>query len=183
MKKIIIGSLVSAIILFSWQSVSWMFLPFHDAGMLQAPAQDSLIQTLSSVLKEEGQYLIPREKIGSSTETQEKFMKDRIGKPWAMITYHTSMVSNMGSAMLRGFLIALACAFLVVLTLSKMQSSGFASIFFSTLSVGIICFLYVWYNNHNWFQTPWSVLKGEGIDLIASWGLTGIWLGWWMGKK
>ena len=35
---------------------------------------------------------------------------------------------------------------------------------------------------HVWFQTPVADLYGPLIDSLVAWGLTGIWLGWWLNK-
>lgn len=179
MKKIIIGSLVTAILLFGWQSLSWTALDIHDEAYIHTTAEDTLIKALSAHLPEEGQYMVPRSKPGASPEEMERMGAVMKGKPWAVITYHTAYKNDMATPIMRGFLIALVCAIIVCLVVQKLAVKSFGNIFATVMSFALISFFYVWYNQHNWFEIPWSVLKGELIDIVASWGLSGIWLGWW----
>lgn len=59
MKKAIIGALVGAILVFGWQAVSHLFLNYHDSAFKQVAGQEQLIETLTGVIKEDGQYLVP----------------------------------------------------------------------------------------------------------------------------
>lgn len=183
MKKLIIGSLVGAILLFGWQSLSWTVLHIHDKAYQYTPAQDSLLSTITSTLKTEGQYLLPRLPDSSSHEEMEKMGKQMEGKPWAIVTLHQAYKFDMVMPIVRGFLIALVCMILVCQVIQKLGKRNFRSVFTTVLVFGLITFLYVWYNQHNWFQTSWDVLNGELIDTIAGWGLSGIWLGWWFSRR
>lgn len=183
MKKILIGSLVGAILLFGWQSVSWTVLKVHDKAYQYTPAQDSLLYVISSTLKTEGQYLLPRVPDNSSHEEMEKMSKQMEGKPWAVVTLHQAYKYDMVMPIVRGFLIALICMILVCQVIQRFGKKTFRSIFTTVLAFGLITFLYVWYNQHNWFSTPWNVLNGELLDTVAGWGLSGIWLGWWYSRK
>src|SRR4051812_27894628 len=106
MKRAIIGALVSAILVFGWQAVSHMFLRYHDSAYRQVPNQDNVIQTLSTVLKEDGQYLVPRSNPAASQEEMARFDEGMKGKPWALVTFHSADKSNMGLAAIRSFVTA-----------------------------------------------------------------------------
>lgn len=183
MKKLLIGALVGALLLFGWQSVSWMFLPFHDAAFQRVSNQDSVITALASMFPQEGQYMVPQAAPGATQEDANKFMEARIGKPWAIVSFHPTLKNNMSGAMTRGFLIALVCAGLAGWIIQRKEKASFMDGFMTSIVLAAICFFYVWYNQHNWFETPWAVLKGEAYDLLIAWGLNGIWMGWWFSKK
>lgn len=183
MKKLIIGAFVGAILLFAWQSLSWTVLHLHENAYKHTSQQDSLMTAINNSHLEEGQYLLPRLPNDSSHEAMMKYGEAHQGMPWAVITYHKQYKVDMVMPLVRGFLIALISAMFVCLIIQKFSRKNMSSIFGSVLSVGLICFIFVWYNQHNWFQTSWEVLKGELIDNLAGWGLCGIWLGWWYSKK
>jgi len=183
MKKIIIGSLVGAILTFGWQALSWTVLPFHDKGFLQVAGQEAAIDQLSSMFKEDGQYMVPRADVNLSEDEKMNYMKTRVGKPWALVSFHKSMDDDMFGPMIRGFLICLACVWIVCLVVNRQTNRTFTSVFGTVFSFGIVSFLFVNYNNHNWFDTPWDVVKGDFIDAIAAWGLCAIWLGWLFGRR
>ena len=183
MKTLLIGAFVAAVLLFGWQSLSWTALHVHDDAYLYTPAQDTLLNTLRTHLPAEGQYLVPRVPDGASADEMEKMGEQMKGKPWAVITYHPAFNNDMTTSILRGFLIALVCALIVCFVVQKLAIKTFGNVFATVMSFALISFFYVWYNQHNWFDIPWSVLKGELIDILASWGLTALWLGWWYSRR
>jgi len=183
MKKIFIGSLIGAILLFSWQSLSWTVLGIHQEALKYSPAADSLLSTISSSLKEEGQYLMPRLPDGATQKEMEEYMKKNEGKPWAIVTYHKQQKLDMVMPIIRGFFICLVCIWLCCVVIGKLANKSFYSVFSTTLTFGVISFLFVWYMGHNWMGTGWEVLKGELIDDLVGWGLAGAWLGWWYGRR
>jgi len=183
MKKIIVGSLVGAILLFSWQGISWMVMGLHEKEYLYTPAQDSLLASISSTIKEDGQYSLPNVPPGASKEARTELNKKMEGKPWVVLTYHSTYDMNMAMQMVRGFLIGLVCVWLCCMVIGRQADQSFMPVLRTTLTFGVISFLFVWYIGHNFGGTPWSVLRPELIDDLISWGLTGIWLGWWYGRK
>jgi hypothetical protein len=180
MKRTLVAAIVGAIIIFGWQALSWMLLPFHNEAYKYTPNEQSILSNLSSSLTEEGSYMMPGMKPGISQEEQAKMWEESEGKPWAMVTYHPAYKSNMTSQMIRGFLIALVSVWIVCWLVKGIN--GFSNVFIRCLVIGFFAWLFVHYNGHNWFSTPWSVIKGELIDCLAAWGLCGLWLGWWLNR-
>ena len=183
MKKLLVGAFVGAIILFAWQALSWTVFHIHADAYKYTPTEDSLLSAIKNNLKEEGQYMVPITPPGASHEDMQKKGLAMNGKPWAIITYHSTYKFDMVMPLVRGFLIALLCVIFVCLVIQKQQRKTKLSVLGTSLAFGIVCFLFVWYNQHNWFQTSWSILKGELIDDVASWGLCGIWLGIWYTRR
>ncbi|GEO08614.1 hypothetical protein [Segetibacter aerophilus] len=181
MKKAIIGAIVGAIILFGWQAVSHMFMHHQESAYRQVENQEKVIQALAGMFKEDGQYLVPRSNPKSSQEEMAKFDEGRQGKPFAIVTYHTADKSNMGMSAIRSFTTAFLSVLIFIWLLGKNRGS-FATIFLKTIGLAILIFIFVYYNSNIWLQTPWDVIRPELIDLLAAWGLTGIWLGWWLNK-
>jgi len=183
MRKVLLGALVGGIILFGWQAISWTGLGIHDDAYKFSPAQDSIINYLQNNLSGPGQYLIPRTYDGASQAETESFQRKLEGKPWAVITYHDYYENDMLSPVVRGLLISIFTCLLVNIVLYQFGRKKFVPVFYSTVCIGMVSFLFVWYNGHNWFSTPWSVLTGELVDAIVGWSLCGAWLGLWYGRK
>lgn len=178
MKKTLIGSLVGAIILFLWQFVSWTASGLHRSAEAYTPKQDSILQYLNTQFSEDGSYFLPTHPDGASKEEQEKLYEAMDGKPWAQIHYHKSMDMNMGMNMARGFSINIVTLLLVCWLFKKMGTPPFMTLLSASIAIGLIGFFNGPYINHIWFQT--RDLMGHFIDAIVGWGLTGIWLGWWL---
>jgi hypothetical protein len=180
MKKWLIGSLVGAIIVFAWQSASWMFLGIHDKQMKYHPAQTEIMEVLSAKTTEEGLYMLPS---APTKKEQEEQMKTMEGKPWASIIYHKSFKNNMVMSMTRAFLVNFVLVLLLVIILTKGGLPDFMGFVTGSLGIGVFTFLSGPYTGHIWFGLPWHMIRGDIIDAIAAWGLCGLWLGWWMNRK
>jgi hypothetical protein len=181
MKKLIIGALVGGILVFLWQSLSWTVLNLHAKEYLKAPNQENVINFLNSQLTEDGQYMIPRSDENASSEEMEKMQKEMQGKPWAVVNFHKAYATDMMANIIRGLIVAIIAAFFVTWVLMKNTNSSFLITFISSLLIGVAGYLYIPYAGHTWFETPGETTNL--IDAIVSWGLCGIWLGWWLNRK
>jgi hypothetical protein len=183
MKKWLVGSLVGAILLFAWQFISWAAAGLHDAEYKYHPQQDQIMSALSGIIKEDGQYMVPRTPPGVSFEEHEKAMKDMVGKPSAVITYRAAMKDNMVGSMVRGFLIDLVLVLLLIYVLNKRADLSLGGVYMATLAIGFIAWLWYPYTQHNWFQTPVAVITGALMDWIVAYSILGLWLGFWLRRS
>lgn len=180
-KQWIIGSIIGAIIVFVWQSLSWMALGIHDNQMKYTPAQTEILNVLSSSITEEGLYSMPS---AATQKEQQAMMKDMEGKPWASVIYHKTYKGDMTMRLIRGFLVNLFMAISLIYLLTRGGSIPIARrVFAGSVAFGLAIFLGGQYMGHIWFDLPWHMITGDLIDNIASWSLCGIWLGWFLNKK
>ncbi len=180
MTKQLIGTLVSAVILFIWQFLSWSALQVHKSEFTYTPNQDSIMQSLSKYLTEEGTYMLPGVPPGSGYEQEQALMESQAGKPWATVSYHKSMSTAMGMNMLRGFAIDIVAAFFLVWLLLKFADLNLKTALMSAVAVGFIGYLTIPYLNSIWFEGD-SI--GYLIDAVVPWSVVGVWLGWWLPRK
>lgn len=179
MTKRIIAIVVTAIIIFIWQFLSWSALSFHGAEAQYTDKQDAIMQVLSQNLKS-GSYHMPSPAPNSSPEEQQAAMQNMMGKPWATVNYHEAFEVNMGMNLFRGFAIDVVAALLLIWLFGKMANPSFQTILLSSLAVGLIGYFTIPYLYSIWFETnTWGYL----IDAIGQWGLVGIWLGWYLNRK
>ncbi len=180
MKNQLIATAVAGIILFLWQFLSWSMLSVHGNEMQYTANQDAILQTLEQNLQGDGTYFIPQSAPGASQEQQQEYYDSRAGKPWATVSYHTSLDTNMGMNMTRGFVVDLVAAFLLIWLLMKIPGLDFTTTLMSSLAVGLIGYLTIPYLNSIWFETG-SI--GYLIDVFGQWGIVGLWLGWFLNRK
>ncbi len=183
MKKTIIGALVGGIILFVWQFLTWGPLNLHEARQRYTPKQDSILAYLGTQFNEDGAYMLPTFAPGTSREVMESEMKTMEGKPWATVVYYKSMdgMSKMYRNMIRGLLVNIFIVWLLCWLLVKIPSPSFGSIFLGTLGTGIIIFLHAPYTMHIWYGS--FDLMAHFVDALVAWGVTGLWLGWWLSRR
>jgi hypothetical protein len=104
-----------------------------------------------------------------------------MGKPWAIIDYKASMSTNMGMNMTRGLIIDIIIVWLLISLVNRSKTRTFGSIFYLSLIIGILSFLSFPYTNFIWYESPGIYI--ELLDAIASWGLCGLWLGYYLKEK
>ena len=181
MKKLIIGGLVGGILVFLWQTLSWTVLDLHGKEYQQAPAQDSVLSFLNSQFSETGQYYLPHAKEGASSKEKQQMQEEMQGKPWAVVSFHKAYDMNMVTNIIRGLLAAIISAFFVCWILIKQTNTSFLTTFISSLLIGLVGYLFIPYAMNIWFQAPGVVTNF--VDVLISWGLCGLWLGWWLNRK
>lgn len=181
MKQTIIGTLVGALLLFIWQFLSWTILDLHRPAQDYTPKQDSILSYLNNHLEKEGGYFLPTVPKGSSADEVQALEKEMVGKPWATIQYHSSYNANMGMNMGRGIAVNIVILLLVIRIIQRISSPSFIQIFGICFTIGFIIFLNTAYTNHIWFKL--FDIRAFLIDSLVMWGLVGLWLGWWMGRK
>lgn len=177
MKNQLIGALVAALLLFIWQFLSWGVFNLHGSAMQYTANQDAILEALNAANLEEGQYFIPRAPEGASEDEQQLMRTEHEGQPWALVSYHTSLEDRMGFNLLRGFVINLVAAFLLVWLLGKMANPDMKTCLMGSIAVGLIGYFTINYLNAIWFESDTIPYL---IDAVVSWGLVGLWLGWWI---
>ncbi|MEO5562618.1 MAG: hypothetical protein ABIR18_04265 [Chitinophagaceae bacterium] len=181
MKKLIIGAIVGGILLFIWPTLSWTVLNLHGKEYQKAPNQDALLSTLSGQFTEDGQYYMPTVEQNASSEDREKLMESMKGKPWAVISYHKAYNANMVMNIVRGLLVAIVSVLFVCWVLMKNTSSSVGGTFVSSILIGLAGYLFIPYSGYIWFENPGAMTSL--VDTLISWGIVGVWLGWWLNRK
>ena len=180
MKKYLVGALVGGIILFVWQSASWMLLGIHDKSMKYHPAQTQIMDVLNANTTEEALYMLPS---APTKKEQEEMMKGMEGKPWASIIYHKSWSSKMPMRIIRACLVDIFLVVCLIYIFTRGGTPIARRVFSGSVALGLMMFLWSPYMGHIWFELPWSMIMGDFIDSIAAWALCGLWLGWWLNRK
>ncbi|HSB92056.1 MAG TPA: hypothetical protein VLC28_03025 [Flavitalea sp.] len=175
MKKLLIGSILGAIVIFFWQFLSFALLNLHNAATDYTPKQTEVLNYLDSQFTESGSYYLPRTPNGASSEEMEKAMLDAQGKPWAIVSYHKSMNMSMGANMFRGIVINVIMVALLCGIVSKLKDPTFGQILLTSIAVGMIVFFNVPYTSHIWYEI--FDLNAYLIDAIVGWGLVGVVVG------
>ncbi|MGB8192739.1 MAG: hypothetical protein WCF67_12505 [Chitinophagaceae bacterium] len=183
MKKWLIGSLVGALLLFIWQFISWAAAGLHDPEYKYHPQQEQIMSSLSSLIKEDGQYMMPRTPPDATSEQQQAAMKEMNGKPFAVISYKSSYEIKMAEPMIRGFLADVVIALLMIYVLGKRTNFTVGSVWAASLAIGFIGWLWHPYTENIWFQTPVAVLTGALMDWFVAYTILGLWLGWWLKRS
>ena len=184
MKKSLIGAIVGGFLIFIWQTLSWTMLNLHQPTQIYTAKQDSIMKFLNANFDKDGGYLLPTFPAGTSMEEANKNGEKNLGKPWASIQYHQSFnlsMNDMYMNMFRGLVATIFMVWLLCWILGKWNKIGFVNVLMACLFTGLIVFINEPYNQFIWYKI--FDVRAHLIDALASWGLCGIWLGWWIGRK
>ncbi len=178
MKKILIGALVGGIILFIWQSLSFMMINLHAKAFQYTPKQTEIMNFLNNTLTEEGSYLLPHSPETATMDEAMAAMDAAKGKPWASITYHKAMDGNMTMNMVRALAVDFIAVALLCWILVRINLPTFTTILLGSVFTGLIVFLNAPYLQFIWYKSfdIWAHLA----DAVVGWGLVGLWLGYWL---
>lgn len=177
MKKILIGSLVGAIILFVFQAAMWMSGMNNDFSSYTTN-QAAIMENLNSNLDADGLYMMPMNDpaVKQTHEQEEKYMQENVGKPWAMVFYHQSMHGMDPMYMVRGFFHSLIAVLMVTLVLSAGGWVQFGTRFIVCMAFGVFTIALAPMNSMNWWDMPFSFVKPQIMDLTLGWALVSLWL-------
>ena len=178
MKKVLIGSIIGGLIIFIWQFLSFALINFHKPVQAFTDKDKAILAFLNDQGLKEGGYILPGMPEGATMDEHQNAMKEAEGKPWASIQYHEKWENNMVMNMIRGLLVDIIMVALFCWILRRLNVLSFNNIVIASLITGLIVFLNAHYTNFIWYQTfdIWAHL----LDAVVSWGLTGLWLAWWL---
>lgn len=171
MKQKLLFSLIGAIIIFTWQFLSYGMPNFHKSTAAYTPAQDSILKLIENQGLKEGMYFLGQPDPSLSKAEQESWMEKIEGKPWAIINYHESNSMSMSVNLIRGFLVCFVISFLLFWLFIQQKDPTLTNRLLLALAVGMIGFFFVPYTNFIWYKAP--DIFAHFADAIIPWIILG----------
>lgn len=184
-KKILISLLVGSILLFGWNAISWMVLPFHTQSLKNIPAGIIDAKALQKAMPESGVYHFPgfpedmeegtMKKINARLQSEPRItMMNYVNRPTSLfdpLTFAFSFLLN--------FLTVLFTYWL----LSNLKSPTFQTTLISCLAIGIISSILSDISLMNWFMFPLGYTLTMVFDKMIAFTLLGILFGTYTFKR
>src|SRR5262249_33656674 len=117
MVRVIVASLLAAVVLFVWGAVWWMALPFAGWAMKPMPNEEAVVAALKTGLPDSGTYFSPYGDQNATPEQEAALLERHRQGPLAQVIYIKDGVDPMAPA-----------AFAV----------GFVQIVLTTLAAGVL---------------------------------------------
>lgn len=176
MKRKIVTIAIGALILFIWNALSWMALPFHSNTLNNIPETSIDSQLLQESLPKDGVYHYP-----GLPETQSSESMQAIEKKLKEGPRITLMVFKKGDTELfeaKTFAVSLLLNLLTVTVLfivvNQMKEKSLKKILLTTTSMGLIIGLASDFPQMNWYMFPLDYTIVNVFDHIISFFLVGL---------
>jgi hypothetical protein len=184
MKRIIIGTIVAALIYFVFQAIMWVG-GVHRNFYTYTPKQDTILHILSGNLGQDGLYMMPMADPNSPEfkNQQQEMEKKMPGNPWAMVFYHPRMMDMTAGYMLIGLLYTLIASLVVTIIVYVGNFRGFGGRFFSAWIFAVFTIFMGVLGNMNWWSFPWSFVQPQVFDLLIGWAIASLWIAWFVKRK
>ena len=183
MKKILLGGLVGAVVLFTWSFVSHMLLPLGHIGIQQVPNEDPILDAMRANIQQPGLYFLPGlARSQYNDEAARKGWAEKAGRGFAIVIYQLSGEEMTPGQLATEFASNLLLALLAAVLLSHIGGS-FLSRTLAVGMMGLIGGMDVYVSYWNWFKFPTDYTLAVMFDQLIGFLLMGAVLAWIVKKS
>ena len=179
MTRILIASVVGAVVYFVWQMLTWMVIPLHGPTVSGLPNESAIRDAIIQQELESGVYIVPFGSDEEMMDPESQFSQRHVAGPLLSIFYHQDgMEPMMTSTLVRGaaidFLsVGLASLLLSLVSDAKRLSTYVARVGFVT-SLGVFLGLTGHVAYYNWMHFPADYTAMFVVDAVVGWFLVGL---------
>ncbi len=188
--KLLLASLLAAIVSFAWSYVSWMQLDWHEAGVRDFKDEVAVIDAIKeNATGGRGIYMLPynRKPLNFASEEEKAQLKANHEKALNDGPYMYAIVrpgkkdGDMTQSLIRGFVRSLLASLLIGALMTPLVISYAGRISFAA-ALGAFAGLAVDVQQWIWFELPTRDLIVNMADHFIEWSLAGVVLGLFLGK-
>jgi hypothetical protein len=188
--KLLLASLLAAIVSFIWGYVSWMQLGWHEAGMRDFKDEAAVAEVIrENATNGRGIYTLPYQRKPQNFASEEEKAQLQADHEKALadgpylyaIVRPGKMDGSMMQSLVRSFVRSLVAS-LIIGALMSLLVIGYAGRVSFAAALGAFAGLAVDMQQWIWFELPTRDLIVNMADHFIEWTLAGVVLGLFMGK-
>jgi hypothetical protein len=179
-KKLALGTILGAIVLFVWSALAWMIVPWPGEPLQHFTSEDAVVAALKANVPRSGNYLIPNEPQRLPGMTEEQYQKatkdaeDRMNNgPMVFAAVRLEPVS-MAKAMVVGFFTNLIAVFLACVLLLQTDRLSYRGRVLFVAGLGLLVFLAGHLDEWNWWGFSNAYTMMQFGALVIGWILAGL---------
>ncbi|MFN0117792.1 MAG: hypothetical protein ACKVQC_05795 [Elusimicrobiota bacterium] len=175
--KFIIGSILGAVVLFFWGTLSWMVLPLHNKALKPLPQERLIRDTIKTVVKEPGVYFFPSGIDSDGNKLDQSVLQESMRQgPNGFMALNINDGGMNGKTFLISFLTGLITAALCLWVLFRMKDSvkTYFTRVAAVVTIGFIGWVSFEIPYWNWFFFSTAHTFAAFIDAIVGFGLLGL---------
>jgi len=182
MNKLIVPSLLAAIVVFIWMYISWAVIGWHNTDLKNLPNGEALVEQMSQSITEPGIYIYP----GNPTDESDEGMKAWTERYKAGPNVHFMVYNPAGAdpmnpmQFVKSFIINFIAAFIagVLLMMTLAQNPSFWRRIIFVMMLGMFAAFVGPFVEWNWWSFPTGYSMVNAIDLCVTWFIAGLVLAW-----
>ena len=176
MKRTVLTVIFGTLILFIWNAVSWMALPFHEQSMQSIPDKALNTKKLKKHMPEDGVYHYPGLPENESQEAYTE-IEEKLGEgPRIMMMVYKSGSTSFFNPMnfVWNLIFNLVTVILLMGIVKRLGNHSTRNILWTTIAVGLIICLMSDLPTMNWFMFPLDYTLANILDYMVMMTLLGL---------
>jgi hypothetical protein len=180
MQKIILPSLLAAVVIFIWSSISWMMIGWHMIDIFNLP-DESVVQQMDATISEPGIYVYPGYPVDQSEAGMEAWTNKHLAGPLLFMVYEPKGCEPMmAGQFVKGFVLNYITAFIAatLLFMTLAQNPSYWRRVTFVMLLGLFAGLMYPFSEWNWWRFPIGYTLVNVADGILTWFFAGMVLAW-----
>ena len=176
MKRTVITVILGTLILFIWNAVSWMALPFHAQSMQNIPESAINTNVLKESMPEDGVYHYPGLPENES-EAAHKAVEEKLtaGPRITMMVYKSGSTSFFDPMnFIWNFIFNLITVILLMGIVKRLGNHSTRNILWTTIATGLVISFMSDLPTMNWFMFPLDYTLANILDYMVMMTLLGL---------
>jgi len=185
MAKTIISIIVGTILLFVWNAVSWMGLPFHSQTLNNIPDGALQLENMRNSMPESGVYHFPGLPEGAHARTMNQIENElKEGPRITMMVYKSGSTEFFDPmSFLMSLIYNLITVGLTYILISRLANKSMSNILTSCLIIALVSAFVSDFGLMNWYMFPLDYTMVNVLDKIIGFGLLGLLFGLYTFKQ
>jgi len=174
--RTILSLVIGTIVLFVWNAVSWMALPFHTTSLKNIPEEMINQAAFKEAMPESGVYHFPGMHASSDEEEMQKIEAVLAEGPRIPLMVYVNKSTKLFDPMtfLQSLLVNFLTVLLTYLLIARISKKDKSSILLSALGIGVVAVLVSDLSQKVWFMFPWGYTLVNAMDKVVAFSLLGL---------
>ncbi|MEM6263254.1 MAG: hypothetical protein AAGI38_12150 [Bacteroidota bacterium] len=175
-KRIILSLIIGTLLLFVWNAISWMALPFHSQSLKNIPEGIVQLEAMRLQMPEDGVYHYPGLPGENTSKTLDEIEHQlQQGPRITLMVYRNHPTALFDpSTFLYSLLINLLTAGLTLTLISFISQPTAKTVILATLTLGVIAAVVSDVSQMNWYMFPLGYTLVNVGDKLISFGLLSV---------
>jgi hypothetical protein len=174
-KKMILGAVLGAIVLFVWSAIAWMLIPWPGQPLRTFTNEDAVTQAIVANAPKSGNYLLPNgDQKGMTAEQQQKAIEKMEKGPIVFAAVRLEPFDSMAKPLVINFLTQFVVALLAIFLLFQTSGLAYKSRVIFLAVIGLIIFIGGHFDEATWWSFSNAYMLMQFGAIVIGWLLASL---------